>query len=345
VFVRRLASFVLILACFPSAIAATVRVSVTGATKNVYVEEGPIFGYSSYQHIPDGTPFTLIYTFDDQRGKEKILAVDKEIITESEITNTATAAPGTNAILQIGDATWEFGSSTLSSAKLSTSLDRKRYELTFATPARGNHVSVVIQPSKDGTWPVNADWRASFMATSLLNSTGEFSADNNRVSAKGHLVPLSLTVSGIDVGGQWLSYTTIAGSAKSPSWSRRWHLTHPSHEGGYIVEEVTRTFTGIQSAGAAIISTRDRYWTAWKVPPGSTDISDAVDSFAPGAEGVGTGVHTVCATARFYEGLILPEQFSAGQSPYAGSLLSSTIAPDLGTSHATLPVSVKATLQ
>jgi len=343
--VQLLVSCILVSACFTSAIASTVRVSVTGTTKDVYVEEGPIFGYSSYQHIPDGTPFTLIYTFDDEKGKENILAADEGVITESQIANAPISSPGTNAILQIGDATWEFGPSTRSSATLSTALNKRRYELTFATPSRGNHISVLIQPSKDGFWPGNADWRASFLAASVMDSTGEFSADNDRVGAKGHLIPSGLTVSGIDLGEQWLSYITVSGGPKSTSWNRRWHLSHPSHMGGYIIEEVTRTFTGIPSAGSAITSTKKRYWIAWKVPPESSGTADALDSFIGSARGTAKGVDTVYATARFYEGLNLPEQFSVGQSLDAGSLLSSTSPPNLRTNHATLPVSIEATLQ
>jgi hypothetical protein len=345
VFVRRLISCILVSACFTPAIASTVRISITGTTKGVYVEEGPIFGYSSYQHIPDGTPFSLIYTFDDQRGRETIVAVDEGFITESRIENTPIASPGTNAVLQIGDATWEFGSSMLSSANLNTSLNKRRYELAFATPSRGNHISVVIQPSKDGFWPVNADWRASFMATSLMDSGGEFSADNNSVSARGHLLPIVLTISGVDLGEQWLSYKTIAGGPKGASWSRQWHLAHPTHKGGYIVEEVTRTFTGVPSAGSAIVATERRYWTAWKVSPDSADITDAMDSFTSVAHGTRHGVETIYATARFYEGLNLPEQFSIGPGHDADSLLFSTSAPNLRTNQATLPVRVEATLQ
>ena len=340
---RLLALLILLSACFTSATASTVRFAITGTTNGVYVEEGPIFGHSSYEHIPDGTPFTLIYTFDDNRGKEKILAASDGVITESQIEDTGLVAPGTNAILQIGNASWEFGASTSSSAKLNTLTGKKRYELTFTTPARGNRVSAVIQPTKAGFWPANADWRASFMATSLVDCTGEFSADNGRVSARGHLVPSTLTVSGVDLGEQWLRYTTIAGNQNTASWKRQWHLAHPSPKGGYIVQEVTRTMTGAQSAGSAITSAKVRYWEAWRVPPRSANSPEAVDNFETSR--TGSGIDTISATARFYEDLNLPTGFALGQSPYAGSILSSNSDPNLGTSHATLPVTVDANLQ
>jgi hypothetical protein len=308
------------------------------------VEEGPIFGYSSYQHIPDGTPFTLVYTFDDHKGRERILASDNGLITESEIANTTLDSPGTNAVLQIGEATWEFGMSTRSSAKLNTSRIEKRYELNYATPARDNHIVVVIQPMKDAFWPANADWRASFMATSLLGNAGEFSADNGRVAARGHLLPSTLTISGIDLAGQWLSYTKVAGDPESSHWRLKWHLAQPSREGGYIVEETTRTFIGIPSAGSATISTKERYWRALKVPAQSSEATDAMKFYEKGVPGTGGGTETINATARFYEGLVLPQEFSVGRSSNAGSVPSSTIDPNLGTNHATLPVIFEDTL-
>jgi hypothetical protein len=47
--------------------------------------------------------------------------------------------------------------------------------------------------------------------------------------------------------------------------------------------------------------------------------------------------------ARFYEGLILPPAFGAGNSSYAGERLSSMTDPKLSTSSATLPVVTSST--
>jgi hypothetical protein len=341
--VHRLASVILIPACLTSATASTIRIAITGATTGVYVEEGPIFGHSSYEHIPDGTPFTLIYTFDDHKGKETFLAVRNEFITESKIEDTESTAPGTNAILQIAEATWEFGPSTHSSVKLNTSPDNRRYELTFATSAKGNQISAVIQPKILGFWPTNADWRASFIATSLMESTVEFSANNGRVSAKGKLRPLTLTVSGVDVAGQWLTSAKIAGSQNLTTWKRQWHLAHPSPKGGYIVQEVSKTTTGAPDPGSAVASTTVRYWEAWRVPPHSTAPTGAISAFEVSASS--GSFDTIFATARFYEDLMLPVGFVLGQVPYAGATLSSSTDPHLETNHATLPVTADTKLE
>jgi hypothetical protein len=342
--VQRLALF-LLAACVTKASASIIQMAITGTTSAVYVDNGPIFGYSSYKKIPDGTPFTLIYTFEDTKGKEKIGGVNGRVITESGIETATSSAPGTNATLQIGDATWEFGTSTRSEAKLSTSSSSKRYEFLFATPARDNRLSTVIQPTTDGYWPTNADWRASFAATSLMNSAGSFSADNGRVSAKGNLLPSTLIVSGVNLDEQWLRYTTTVGGPTAVIWERQWHLARPSPKGGYIVQEVTRTITGSKTAKSPIASTTVKYWEAWQVPAGSAATAAAVDSFTNAVPTASVGSDTVSAVARFYEGLSLPSGFAVGNSPYAGSRLSSTSDPQLATSHATLPVLADATLR
>lgn len=342
---KRLASFILAVACITTASASTVQMAITGTTSAVYVDEGPIFGYSSYKKIPDGTPFTLIYTFEDTKGKEKILEVNGRVITQSVVETASSSAPGTNATLQIGNAAWEFGTSIRSEAKLSTSSGLKRYEFSFATAARDNRLSTVIQPSKDSYWPINADWRASFTATSLMSSTGSFSADNGHVSAKGNLLPSTLTVSGINLDEQWLSYTTSSGGPEAAIWERQWHLAHPSPKGGHIVQEVIRTITGSKTAESPIASTTFKYWEAWQVAAGSTATTSASDSFVKATPVRNVGSDKVSASARFYEGLSLPLGFAVGNSSYAGPRLSSTSDPELPTNHATLPVIADATLR
>jgi hypothetical protein len=71
----------------------------------------------------------------------------------------------------------------------------------------------------------------------------------------------------------------------------------------------------------------------------------ATDNFVNTSPPGSMGSDTFSAMARFYEGLILPPSFAAGNSPYAGSRLSSTIDPHLSTNDATLPVVLRATLQ
>ncbi len=341
---RPAAIFLLAAALPATARPATIVVTITGTTGEIKVGEGPIFGHSSYQKIPPGDPFVLTYTFDDEKGKQAISDTSGDTITQSEIENTALSSPGTNAVLQIGSAVWEFGASTRSQVTLKTSATGKSEQFVFTTQAGSNRVSSQIVPAKGGYWPKSGDWRSSFTSTSLEGSTASFSADNDRVSARGSLIPAAITVTGVDLDGQWLRDATTAGGPGQPNWERRWQLAHASPRGGYIVEEVTRTILGTKADGSPITPSAIKYWQAWEVPAGLNAPSDALDSFANPAPAGSTGEDLVSAEARFYEGLILPPSFSVGNSPYAGKRLSSTTDPKLSTTSATLPVVAGATL-
>ena len=336
------AIFLLAVALPATARPATIVVTITGTTGEIKIGEGPIFGHSSYQKIPPGDPFVLTYTFDDEKGKQSISGISGDTITQSQIENIALSSPGINAVLQIGSAVWEFGASTRSQVTLKTSTTDKSEQFVFTTQAGSNRVSSQIVPAKGGYWPKNGDWRSSFTSTSLEGSTGTFSADNDRVSASGSLTPSVITVTGIDLDGQWLRDATTAGGPGLPHWTRKWQLAHASPKGGYIVEEVSRTILGTKPDGSAITPSSIKYWQAWKVPAGSNAPENALDSFPPPAGS--TGEDTVSAVARFYEGLILPPAFAVGNSPYAGERPSSITDPKLSTSSATLPVTVGATL-
>jgi hypothetical protein len=336
---------ILLLATLPAtARPATIVVTITGTTGEIKVGEGPIFGHNSYQKIPPGDPFVLTYTFDDEKGKQSISGISGDTITQSEIENTVSSSPGTNAILQIGSSVWEFGASTRSQVTLKTSATDKYEQFVFATQAGSNRVTSQIVPAKGGYWPKSGDWRSSFTSTSLGGSTASFSADNDRVSASGSLIPSVITVTGVDLDGQWLRDATTAGGPGLPNWERRWQLAHASPKGGYIVEEVSRTILGTKRDGSPITPSSIRYWQAWQVPAGSNVPSDALDSFANPARPGSTGEDTVSVVARFYEGLTLPSAFAVGKSPYAGDRLSSTRDPKLSTSSATLPAAASATL-
>jgi hypothetical protein len=338
----KLAAIFLLAALPATARPATIVVTITGTTGEIKVGEGPIFGHSSYQKIPPGDPFVLTYTFDDEKGKQSIFGISGDTITQSEIENTVLSSPGTNAVLQIGSAVWEFGASTRSRVTLKTSAIDKSEQFVFATQAGSNRISSQIVPAKGGYWPKSGDWRSSFTSTSLEGSTASFSADNDRVSASGSLIPSVITVTGVDLDGQWLRDATTGGGPGLPNWQRSWRLAHASPKGGYIVEEVTRTILGTRPDGSAITPSSIKYWQAWQVPAGSNVPSDALDSFAPPPGS--TGEDTVSAVARFYEGLILPPAFAVGKTPYAGDRLSSTTDPKLSTSSATLPVVAGTTL-
>lgn len=329
----KLAAFILTAAIFSAtAGAATITVTITGTTGEIRVGEGPIFEHRSYTLIPPGDPFSLTYTFDEDRGKQTIVEVGNGLITQSEIENSKLSSPGTSATLQIGRAVWEFGSSARSQVVMKTSATGKSEQFVYVAQAGGNRVSVQIVPGKGGYWPKNGDWRASFTLDPLDGSTGSFAADNDRVSASGKLTPLTIVVAGVDIDGQWLRY------AANPGGEGKWQLAHASPRGGYIVEHVTRNITGTKGDGSPITPSCVEYWQAWQVPAGADVPANATDRFPNTALVGSTGDESVSAVARFYEGLTLPPAFAMGNSPYAGARLSSITDPKLSTNDATLPV-------
>ena len=326
-----------------TALAATITITISGTTGEIQIGEGPVFGHSSYQHVSPGQPFVLTFTFDEARGKQTITEIGGDLISQSQIENSGVSSPGTNAVLRIGNSMWEFGASTRSQATLKTSANSRSEEFFFATQAGSNRVSCQIMPSKGGYWPKNGDWRASFTSSSIEGSTASFSADNDRVSAKGELIPSSIIVAGVDLDGQWLSFTAADSGARVTNGEKKWRLAHASHAGGYIVEQVSRTILGTRPDGSAITPSSVQYWQAWQIPAGAKAPGNAGDNFpSPGPAG-STGQDNVTAIARFYEGLALPSTFAKGNSLYADGRLSATTDPNLSTRSATLPVATNAT--
>jgi hypothetical protein len=112
-----------------------------------------------------------------------------------------------------------------------------------------------------------------------------------------------------------------------------WNLSKKSKSGGQIVQEITTTDkSGKQT---------DHYWEAWPVDKGKqstryvdkglySDYDDAFSNNAPGT--------TVKASARYYDGLTLPDTFKVGGDPSSGILYSTTEDPHLSAEHATDPV-------
>ncbi len=76
-------------------------------------------------------------------------------------------------------------------------------------------------------------------------------------------------------------------------------------EGGYIVEQVTRTIMGTKADGSPITPSSVKYWQAWQVPAGADAPADATDSFPDTALAGSTGEESLSAVARYYEGLTL----------------------------------------
>ena len=115
------------------------------------------------QLIPEDSsrrPLCVDLYLDDEKGKQPSPSISGDTITQSEIQNTALSSPGTNAVLQIGSAVWEFGASTRSQVTLRTSASGKSEQFVYTTQAGSNRVSSQIVPAKGGYWPKNGDWRS-----------------------------------------------------------------------------------------------------------------------------------------------------------------------------------------
>jgi hypothetical protein len=329
--VKLSALLILVAILSPAALAATVTVTITGTTGEIRVGEGPIFGHKSYTVIPPGELFQLTYTFDEGKGKQTVSEVRDGTIAQSQIEYTTLSSSEASATLQIGSGFWEFGAAAHAEVVLKTSAGGQSEQFTY-TASPSNRVSAHIVPGKSCYWPKSGDWRASFISSPLDGSTASFSADNDRVSAKGSLVPQTIVVTGVDIDGQWLRSTT------SPGGDTKWQLAHASPRGGYIVEQVTRTIRGAKADGSALSPSLVRYWQAWPVSAGSDAPADPVDNFLNWVMPGSTGEDNISAIARFYEGLQLPAGFARDSTPYAGGRLASTVDPNLSTTDATLPV-------
>jgi hypothetical protein len=114
-----------------------------------------------------------------------------------------------------------------------------------------------------------------------------------------------------------------------------WHLTDKSKSGGYVVQEITTTDkSGNQTS---------HFWEAWPVDKGSQNTSYIDHKVYEGYDDAftnpaGTGVK---ASARYYDGLTLPDTFKEGVNggfPGSGNLKSTTTDPHLPTTNATDPV-------
>jgi hypothetical protein len=121
----------------------------------------------------------------------------------------------------------------------------------------------------------------------------------------------------------------------------QWKLNQPSESGGWIVQNVTADIETIDEAGNLVSQENWDYWEAWRVDPGSTVTTFAAtgdpvdDTFHIPAAAAGTsGTWTISGTARFYEGLSLPDTFDVGNVPQAGILFSTSTDPHLPLANA-----------
>jgi hypothetical protein len=116
----------------------------------------------------------------------------------------------------------------------------------------------------------------------------------------------------------------------------KWHLSNKSKSGGQIVQEITTTNkSGNQTS---------QYWEAWPVSKGSQNTSyidkGVYKDYDDTSENNPAGT-TVKASARYYDGLKLPDTFLPGREggyPGSGDLKSTTTDPHLSTDNATAPV-------
>lgn len=135
---------------------------------------------------------------------------------------------------------------------------------------------------------------------------------------------------------QLLSYSSVSGPSHGPGseaeWRIMWELSQPSAEGGWIVQEMT---VDVAADGE---SQSVHYWEAWKVGAGDNFSVPRSDTWASSASPYSSGSVTWTGSARFYEGLQLPDSFAPFAVKEAGFLRATTINPNLPLNRATPPV-------
>lgn len=108
---------------------------------------------------------------------------------------------------------------------------------------------------------------------------------------------------------QSLGVRTVRLHVNAGRWAVQWMLGHPSPKGGWIIQYV-------------ITNDGTKFYEAWEVPAGSRftkTYPDPEDDTFLISSGSAVG-----ASARFYEGLKLPADFTKGGAPNAGELFSTT---------------------
>lgn len=327
----------------PGLHAAIVRITITGTVAEFNISEGPVFGYPSKQPLPRDLPFILTYAFDDQRGATTADSEPNGRLIMSRQSGSHAASPGVSAVLQVGDAVWEFGDSVRSEIRTTLKGREKILSMRYETGDKDNWIRSVLALEGTAAWSSSGDWRQSFYAPALLRQPSPFSIDNGTVSASGALMASAVRVSGIDLRAQALSFSLP--ETKPTGWpARKWRLTVPSPMGGYVVEKITQTVAGIVAATSGPVTPRSTtYWLAWEVMPGSVTTTPGQEAFVNAYPPSSTGTITIEASARFYEGLTLPPGFRVGAVGFAPDVLSSGSDPNPGTEHATLPITLSTT--
>ncbi len=334
-------SFALFLAITlaPLARATTVRITISGKLQSIGIIEGPVFGYHSRQLIPNGEPFSLVYTFDDDEGEVTVQRDKFGNLSQSGQRTAPSGSPGISAILRIGDASWDFGESISSEVNLVATGGVKGYSIRFATKDNDNWISSLIYPKNAASWTKSGDWRQSFQADELEGNANRFSVDNGTVSASGTLIPSIIKVEGVNLDGQALSIGPAGQDTNLKSEAGAWLLARPSVHGGCVIEKVIRTVIGTMPPnGVPITPQSETYWVAWRIAPGTRDATPLINGHEITYPFGSVGKLTIVGTARFYEDSMVPGNFRTGAVPAAGHHLSSSSYPSLPTAQATLPV-------
>lgn len=138
---------------------------------------------------------------------------------------------------------------------------------------------------------------------------------------------------------QQLGYTNVmpapGADPNGGIWQIQWHLSEPSPQGGWIVQEIDAT----DNAGNQLT-----YWEAWQVSPGQTTTTQFSQQQSEGNVPVddtfsSPGNVQINSSASFYEGFTLPGDFVPGGVPNgAGDLPATRKKPCLPKKGATAPV-------
>ena len=115
---------------------------------------------------------------------------------------------------------------------------------------------------------------------------------------------------------------------------RTFGLDSPAAGDGWVVQEVNIDLIGRKS-GAVVTSQNQKYWEAFRIYQGDKNATPNDVFHIPSPLGVSPqGTVTIRATARYYEGLILPADFTRGGARQAGNLFSTYNDPHLDFSAA-----------
>jgi RHS repeat-associated protein len=160
---------------------------------------------------------------------------------------------------------------------------------------------------------------------------GPGSDENWRQNANGVFANEKKTATDKQAKQNKLGYDTIDTSqTPRPNVAISWKLKNKSASGGWVVQHITKMNGGKETSN---------FWEAWQVNPGQNHTIYHPNHFPLNIDDLfannPSGTH-VDATARFYEGLSLPDSFIPGNpATSAGELRSTTQDPHLSLDSAT----------